>query len=118
MPSEPYRTLDGSLVTELVRPEGESSRNLSVAEAVLMPGQSTIAHYHSLSEEVYYVLEGSGVLYLNSVPHELSVGQAHLIHPGEEHKLTCAGTGPLRILCLCAPPYQHEDTTLTEPVVA
>lgn len=114
---EPYRTLDGSLIEELVRPEVHGAANLSVAVATVAAGQSTLAHIHGCSEEVYYVLEGEGVLLRDSVACPLHPGEAHLIPAGVEHKVVAAGPGPLRILCLCAPPYQHDDTTLTEPVV-
>lgn len=115
---EPYRTLDGSLIQELVRPEIQGARNLSVALATVAGGQSTLAHIHGLSEEVYYVLEGAGVLYLDAVAREIGPGEAHLIPAGVEHKVVAVGPGHLRILCLCAPAYQHDDTTLTERVLA
>ena len=113
-----YRTLDGSLITELIRPETDGSRNLSVAEAVISPGQSTLAHYHGSSEEVYVVIEGLGQLWIGAVAREIGPGEAHLIPPGEEHKVTCMSEAPLRILCVCSPPYQHADTVISEPVVA
>jgi mannose-6-phosphate isomerase-like protein (cupin superfamily) len=115
--SEPYRTLDGSLIEELVRPETHGAAHLSVAVATIAAGQSTLAHFHGRSEEVYYVLQGEGVLLQNGLATDLHPGEAHLIRPGVEHKVVAAGPEPLRILCLCAPPYQHEDTTLTEGVV-
>ena len=59
-PGEPYVTVDGSAVTELVRPERGGSGNLSVAEAVIEPGQRTLRHVHRESDEVYYVLSGKG----------------------------------------------------------
>ena len=116
MTTEPYTTLDGSLITELIRPETEGSGNLSVARAVIMPGQSTFSHYHGSSEEVYYVLEGQGLLRINARTWEVGPGSVHLIRPGDEHNVTCMGETPLTILCACAPPYRHEDTVVTERV--
>jgi mannose-6-phosphate isomerase-like protein (cupin superfamily) len=37
-----------------------------------------------------------------------------VIAPGLRHKLWNTGSGPLRLLCCCAPAYTHEDTVLTE----
>jgi len=116
MPHEPYRTLDGSIITELVRPEAEGSQNLSVAEAVIDPGRATLRHFHRSSEEVYYVLAGEGVLLVAGRQIPVTAGQAHLIAPGVEHSIRCIGTAPLRILCLCAPAYQHEDTVVAQGV--
>lgn len=116
MSGESYVTLDGSTVRELIRPESQGSRNLSVAEAVLTPGQRTLGHVHGQSEEVYYGLEGHGLLNLGARQVEITPGLAVLIPPGCEHSLLCVGPEPLRILCLCAPPYAHDDTRITEPV--
>lgn len=118
MRAEPYKTLDGSIITELIRPETAGSENLSLAEAVIAPGQSTLSHYHRSTEELYYVIEGTGLLRINARQIEIKPGDAHLIRPGDEHCVTCMGDEPLRILCICAPPYQHEDTVVTERVLA
>ncbi len=117
MTTPSYRTLDRSLIVELIRPETEGCEHLSVAEAAVMPGESTLLHYHRSSEEVYYVLAGSGLLLRNAAQIELVAGGAHLIRPGDRHRVVCMGAGPLRILCLCSPPYQHEDTVIAEQVV-
>jgi len=113
-----YTTLDGSLIRELVRPERQGSRNVSLAEATVAPGQSTTRHRHRVSEEIYYVLSGEGVVEIAARLHQAHAGEAFLIPAGAEHRVTCVGEMPLRLLCACSPPYQHEDTELTEGVVA
>ena len=110
-----YVTLDGSLVRELVRPEREGSAHLSLAEATIEPGQTTHRHRHCASEEVYYVLAGEGVVEVAARPRRVQAGDAVLIPAGAEHCAMAVGPGPLRLLCACSPPYQHEDTELTEP---
>ena len=117
MSGKPYRTLDGSTVTKLVRPERQGSRNLSLAQAVVMPGQSTLTHSHRASEEIYYILEGRGVLAVEARAVALEPGGAHLIRPGQKHCVTCTSEEPLRILCACSPPYGHHDTVLDDGVV-
>ncbi len=111
---EPYRTLDGSLVWELVRPELQGSRHLSVALAEVAPGAVTNPHCHRTSEEVYYALSGEGELTLAGETTPLRPGQAVLIRAGQGHSVRCVSAEPLRLLCCCAPPYQHEDTELAE----
>jgi mannose-6-phosphate isomerase-like protein (cupin superfamily) len=37
-------------------------------------------------------------------------GDAILIPPGAWHTLENDGTSELTILCMCSPPYSHEDT--------
>jgi mannose-6-phosphate isomerase-like protein (cupin superfamily) len=112
-----YETLDGSMIHELVRPEREGSRHLSLAEATVAPGQTTHRHRHHRSEEIYYILSGEGLVEIAARKTAVTAGEAVLIPAGAEHCLTNTGAAPLRILCACAPPYQHEDTELTEPAV-
>ncbi|MGD9494734.1 MAG: cupin domain-containing protein [Armatimonadota bacterium] len=112
-----YVTLDGSRVVELIRPEREGARNLSLARAVIEPGASTVRHRHREAEEVYYVLAGEGTVEVGARIERVGPGDARLIPPGVEHRVTCIGARPLVLLCACSPPYSHEDTELTEPVV-
>ena len=109
-----YKTLDGSLIRELVRPEREGSRNLSLAEATIAPGQTTHRHRHRQSEELYYILGGEGIVEVAARKIMVQPGDAVLIPVGAEHCAVNSGDAPLRLLCACSPPYQHEDTELTE----
>lgn len=111
---ERYRTLDGSMVTELVRPERGGSRNVSVAEAVIEPGQGTLPHDHPESDEVYYILNGKGVVSLGENLHQVEPGSCAFIPAGQVHSVRCEGSEPLRILCICSPPYTHEGTTTVD----
>ena len=113
-----YTTLDGSLIRELIRPERQGSRNTSLAEATVAPDQSTPRHRHRASEVIYYILSGEGIVEIAARQHEAHPGDAFLIPPGSEHRVTCIGGTPLRLLCLCSPPYEHDDTELTEGVLA
>ncbi len=112
-----YRTLDGSRILELIRPDREGSTNLSLARATIEPGRSTLRHLHREAEEVYYVLSGEGALEISLQVERVGPGDAWLIPPGAEHRVTCVGAEPLVILCACSPPYRHEDTKITEPVI-
>lgn len=111
-----YRTLDGSMITELVHPSHDEVKNLSLAEAVVEPGQSTHRHTHADSEEIYYVLEGHGQLHLGPRVVEMEPGSAHFIAAGTEHWVSALGGEPLRFLCISSPPYSDDDTDLTGPV--
>ncbi len=115
--ADEYTTLDGSRVRELIRPEREGSRNLSLARAVIDARKSTVRHRHRQSEEVYYVLAGEGALEIGGAIEPVAAGDARVIPPGVEHRVTAIGTQPLVILCACSPPYRHDDTELTESVV-
>ncbi|HEY8107529.1 MAG TPA: cupin domain-containing protein [Gaiellaceae bacterium] len=103
--AEPFTTKDGSTIRELHRTSAQS-----LAEAVLEPGQSTRRHYHARSEEIYFVTKGSGELEVDGESRTVRPGDAILIPPGVWHTLENDGTSELLILCMCSPPYSHEDT--------
>ena len=102
---EPFVTKDGSTIRELHHTELQS-----LAEATLEPGQATERHHHRASEEIYLVTKGSGDLELDGESRRVRPGDAVLIPPGTWHTLENDGTSELTILCMCAPPYSHEDT--------
>jgi mannose-6-phosphate isomerase-like protein (cupin superfamily) len=82
-----------------------------LAEASLPIGGSTERHYHKVSEELYYVLEGTGVMEIDGEEREVGPGDAILIPAGAWHEIRAMEA--MRFLCCCAPPYAHEDTYFT-----
>ena len=110
-----FVTKDGSEIRELLAHRNSVIRNQSLAEARLEPGQTTDEHYHVRSEEIYYITHGTGRFRLDDELWEVRVGDAIAIPPGRRHKLWNTGAETLRLLCCCAPAYEHSDTILTEP---
>jgi mannose-6-phosphate isomerase-like protein (cupin superfamily) len=102
---ESFTTKDGSAIREL-----HHSPAQSLAEATLAPGQATILHHHRVSEEIYFVLDGTGLMELDGERRHVAAGDAILIPPGGRHTLANDGAAPLRILCCCSPPYSDDDT--------
>lgn len=110
----PFTTADGSTIRSLLDRTNAPVRNQSLAEATIAAGEATVRHHHRRSEEIYYVVEGSGLMELDGRTARVSAGDAILIPPGARHRIRADATGPLRLLCACAPPYSHEDTFLEE----
>jgi len=110
-----FVTKDGSEIRELLAHRNSVIRNQSLAEARLEPGQTTDEHYHVRTEEIYYITHGTGRFRLDDELREVRAGDAIAIPPGRRHKLWNTGTETLRLLCCCAPAYEHSDTILTEP---
>jgi quercetin dioxygenase-like cupin family protein len=107
--AEAFTTADGSTIRELLGIPTAPVQHQSLAEATLEPGQATQRHYHARAEEIYLVTEGGGVLEVDGVVRDVREGDAVLIPPGARHELI-AGPDGVRILCMCAPPYAHDDT--------
>ena len=104
----PFTTRDGSTIRSLLDRTNAPVQRQSLAEATLLAGASTQRHYHKLSEEFYFLLEGRGEMELGRETRVVGPGDAILIPAGAWHTLTALS--PLRMLCCCAPPYAHEDT--------
>jgi mannose-6-phosphate isomerase-like protein (cupin superfamily) len=111
---EAFVTKDGSEIRELLAHRNSSIRNQSLAEARLPVGGATQEHYHPQAEEIYYITHGTGRIRIEGELREVVVGDAIAIRPGQRHKLWNTGTEPLRLLCCCAPAYEHADTIITE----
>jgi mannose-6-phosphate isomerase-like protein (cupin superfamily) len=111
--AEAFTTLDGSTIRELAGAVSLDTENQSLAEATVPPGGDTEAHYHRLSEEIYFFTAGSGRMKLGDEESEVNAGDCVVIPPGTEHKLWNTGREPLVLLCCCAPAYSHEDTVVT-----
>lgn len=103
--AEPFTTKDGSTIREL-----HHTTVQSLAEALLEPGQATQRHYHERTEEIYLVTKGQGELEVDGETRIVRRGDAILIPTGAWHTLANDGTSELTILCMCSPPYSHEDT--------
>jgi len=108
----PYRTKDGSEVRELMHPAVHGNRAQSLAEATLPAGTRTLLHRHRLSEELYHVTTGEGLMTLGEERFPVAPGDTVCIPPSTAHCLENTGTAPLTVLCCCAPAYAHDDTEL------
>lgn len=112
-----FTTKDGSEIRELLAHRNSCIQKQSLAEARVAPGSSTTPHYHPLTEEIYYILEGTGQMHLGDETQTVGPGDAIAIPPGQVHAITNTGTTTLKFLCCCAPGYEHSDTVLVEPVI-
>ena len=110
-----FTTKDGSEIRELLAHRNSVIRHQSLAEARLPVDGSTQEHYHALTEEIYYITHGTGCIRVGDWECEVCPGNAIAIPPGTRHKLWNTGNETLRLLCCCAPAYEHHDTTITEP---
>lgn len=108
----PYVTKDGSEIRELMHPHVHGNRAQSLAEATVPPGAETLLHRHRVTEELYHITAGAGVMTLGSEIFEVRAGDTVCIPPGTPHKIRSTGREPLKILCACTPAYSHDDTEL------
>ena len=103
-----FTTADGSTIRSILDATNAPVANQSLAEASLPAGGETQRHYHKLSEEIYFILEGEGIMDVDGAVREVGPGDAILIPPGAWHQVKAVTA--IRFLCCCAPVYAHEDT--------
>jgi mannose-6-phosphate isomerase-like protein (cupin superfamily) len=108
----PFVTKDGSVIRELMHPQLHAVKGMSIAEAIVEPGATTLLHQHRLTEEIYHITQGEGLMRLGVEEFMVGIGDTIVIPPGTAHNITNTGTAPLKILCACQPAYSHEDTEL------
>lgn len=81
-----FVTKDGSRIREIMAPANSLVDRQSLAEAVVPVGQCTQEHLHKTSEEIYYILEGTGEMRVNGDQFRVSAGDAVALPPGTIHK--------------------------------
>ena len=111
-----FVTKDTSIIREILAPRNapESIRNQSLAEATLPPGAATDPHYHPVTEEIYYILQGSGHMRIADELRIVRPGDGIAIPPGAPHQIVNQGENDLIFLCCCAPAYSHDDTIMVD----
>ena len=117
---KPFVTKDKSLIREFFHPLHETSKEalrkipFSIALATLKPRKKTLRHIHETSAEFYYVTRGVGIIQLNSKKEPIEENTLIYIPTRTKHTVTNTGKEDLLILCICSPPYSHEDTKIVE----
>jgi mannose-6-phosphate isomerase-like protein (cupin superfamily) len=109
-----FTTKDGSEIRELLAHRNSCITNQSLAEARLAVGASTQPHYHPKTEEIYYLLSGTGRMRIDDELRDVGPGDAVAIPPGAPHEITNTGDQILIFLCCCAPAYEHDDTVMID----
>jgi mannose-6-phosphate isomerase-like protein (cupin superfamily) len=105
---EPFTTRDGSTIRSILDSTNAPVAMQSLAEASIPIGKQTDRHYHKVSEEIYFILEGTASVEIDAQVQQVGPGDGILIPPGAWHQITALSD--VRFLCCCAPPYAHEDT--------
>jgi len=110
--AEDFVAIDGTSIREVVGLASLHSGRQSLSEVIVPCGIATVEHIHRTSQEVYFVQSGRGRVRVGEERVEVRAGNCVVIPPESIHNLTNTGTEPLRVICVCAPPYRDEDTVV------
>lgn len=112
-----FTALDETLICELLHPQREKTdlkMNFSIAHAILKPGTSSLPHRMKSSVEIYFILDGKGVMHIENESKEVVLNQAVHIPPNAVKWIENTGDSDLKFLCMVNPPWRSEDEELVK----
>jgi mannose-6-phosphate isomerase-like protein (cupin superfamily) len=117
-----YAAPDGAEIRILVG-ESERATAASLCEAMLNAGHTSRPVRHRHVEEIWYFLEGDGMVWRcppgadpEAVePVAVHAGDALVIPAGWSFQFRASPDGPLRFLCYTAPPWPGPDEAAQAP---
>ena len=100
---------DDTILRELLHPDKESLKlRYSLAHAVLKKGKRSYRHKLKTSE-VYYILEGSGLMHIGDESKKVVGGDAVYIPPGSVQHIENKGKTDLKFICIVDPAWRKQD---------
>ena len=115
MECEPIIAGDGTTLRELLHPGREYpfTGRYSIAHAVVKPGQASQRH-RLTTDEVYYILSGTGRMHVDDDVAEVATGDAIDIPPDSVQFIENTGDEDLAFLCIVDPAWRAEDEEILE----
>ena len=107
---ERFYAMDRTHIAELLHPERDNVKlPYSIAHAILPAGAASLPHSLKKSPEVYIILEGEGLMHIDSETREVRSGHAILISPGSSQHLKNTGKSDLKFICIVNPFWRADD---------
>jgi len=101
---------EGALSKLLVHPDSVGSRLIDHRISTYQPRAYVESHTHRIQEQVYHVLDGEGIMYLDGRPQVISKHDVVFIPPGVEHSLHNTGLTQLTFLVITTPVSDDEPS--------
>ncbi|MEM9819822.1 MAG: cupin domain-containing protein [Bacteroidota bacterium] len=100
---------DKTVIKELLHPKNDGiPLAYSLAHASLAPGEDSLPHLLKGSE-VYFVLQGTGTVWIDGESKSLRVGDFVYIPPRANQHICNDGEEVLRFLCIVSPAWSEEE---------
>lgn len=100
---------DNCALREILNPDKQDlALRYSLAHAVVKPGDTTWEHRLRTSE-VYYILEGDGIMHINGESAPVRPGSTAYIPPMAKQCITNSGTTDLKFICIVDPAWRKVD---------
>lgn len=99
----------GALSKALVGPDNSGSRLIDFRISRYAPMAYVEEHVHRVQEQIYYVLEGEGVLTVDGQPNLMRPHDYVWVPPGVRHGFSNTGLNGLVFLVITTPASDDED---------
>ena len=108
-----FQAFDLTTLYELLHPARDRLElPYSIAHAVLKPGKESLPHILKESSEVYFILEGQGIIHIDDESAYVGQGQAIYIPPGSRQHIKNTGAKDLKFLGIVHPMWRKEDEVI------
>jgi mannose-6-phosphate isomerase-like protein (cupin superfamily) len=110
-----FKAIDKTILCELLHPERECEDlkiNYSIAHAILKAGELSLVHRLKTSVEIYYILEGKGIMHIDDEKETVNPGQVIYIPANSKQYIENIGNNELKFLCIVYPMWKEKDEEL------
>ncbi len=91
-----------------------SLSNVSMAHIIMNGGNVSLWHKHSKMTEVYFIINGNGILYHGNQALLVETGAYLVLPPNTPHKLRNIGKYDLEHLVFAIPPFDSNDVEILD----
>jgi mannose-6-phosphate isomerase-like protein (cupin superfamily) len=71
-------------------------------------------HYHAKSDEIQYIIEGTGQMWLGNERRDIKPGTLIVIPKGTAHSGTIVTSGPIKAIAIKIPPQANGDVVVVQ----
>ncbi len=107
--------IDDTTLREIINPlhdDGTLKLGYSIAHAIVKPGNASLSHRIKTSSEVYYILKGSGRMYVDEESEDVGPSDTIYVPPNATQYIENTGDTDLVFLCIVYPSWRAEDEEL------
>jgi mannose-6-phosphate isomerase-like protein (cupin superfamily) len=106
---EVFTSADKAILREILHPDKAPLKiRYSLAHATVRPGATSLPH-RLKTAEVYYIMAGEGMMFIDAEQAAVKAGDTVYIPPGSRQHIKNTGAADLLFLCIVDPAWRAED---------
>ncbi|HOX23447.1 MAG TPA: cupin domain-containing protein [Elusimicrobiales bacterium] len=110
-----FISADRAILRETLHPaKGPEKTSYSLAHAIVKPGVTTLKHRLNASAEVYFIISGNGLMYIDNRHFPVKAGTTVYIPPAAVQCIKNTGRKDLAFVCMVNPPWRASDEEILD----